>query len=265
MNTPIAIVTGAGGGIGQAIAETLGSDGWFVVVNDINPTDSNQTKHNIIGNGGRAMSVIADVGQKDSVKSLYSQVQSTTGHCASLLVNNAGVQTWSPLTELSGDDWNTTINTNLTGCFLMTKYFALEIIANNSASCTESPYSSTASIINIGSGCNTLAFPNLVDYSASKGGIEMLTKTAALELGAHGIRVNCIAPGAISTDRTAAETSDYETSWSQLTPLQRTGQPQDVANAVALLCDPRAAFISGQTIGVDGGLFSRAIWPTNYT
>lgn len=263
MNNPTAIITGAGGGIGRAIAETLGADGWFVVVNDINTAGCKQTENNIISNGGKAISVIADIGQEETVKDLYSQIRSSTGHCANLLVNNAGVQTWSPLTELSTDDWNKTINTNLTGCFLMTKYFAREIIASNTDS--DSPAHPAASIINIGSGCNTLAFPNLVDYSASKGGIEMMTKTAALELGRHGIRVNCIAPGAISTDRTAAETSDYEKSWSQLTPLQRTGQPEDVANAVALLCDPRAAFISGQTIGVDGGLFSRAIWPTSYT
>lgn len=265
MNKPTAIVTGAGGGIGRAICQTLADDGWFVVANDIHATKCQETEQLINKSGGQGQSIIADIGQEQSVKDLYSQLSSTLGHGANLLVNNAGIQTWSPLTELSAEDWNHTINTNLTGCFLMTKYFSRDIIASRSNLPSDTHGEINASIINIGSGCNTLAFPNLVDYSASKGGIEMLTKTAALELGRHGIRVNCIAPGAISTERTAAETGDYENSWSQLTPLQRTGQPEDVANAVALLCDPRAAFISGQTIGVDGGLFSRAIWPTSYT
>jgi len=193
---------------------------------------------------------------------MLSKIKETTGRHATLLVNNAGVQTWSSLTDLTVDDWNKTIGTNLTGCFLMTRYFAQAIIAGNEASTSDNV---RASIINIGSGCNTLAFPKLVDYSASKGGIEMLTKSAALELGPQGIRVNCIAPGAISTERTAAETGDYEQSWRKLTPLRRVGRPEDVANAVSLLCDPRAEFISGQTIAVDGGLFSRSIWPENYS
>ena len=145
----------------------------------------------------------------------------------------------------------------------MTKHFARHF--NGGASTTEANSESTASIINIGSGCNTLAFPQLVDYSASKGGIEMLTKSAALELGPKNIRVNCIAPGAIATERTAAETGNYDKSWGELTPLKRVGNPQDVANVVSLLSDPRAGFITGQTIGVDGGLFSRAVWPSGYS
>ncbi|MEM7259507.1 MAG: SDR family oxidoreductase, partial [Pseudomonadota bacterium] len=117
---------------------------------------------------------------------------------------------------------------------------------------------------NIGSGCNHLAFPKLIDYAASKGGIEMLTRSTALDLGASGIRVNCIAPGAIATERTAAETDDYNDRWSALTPLGRVGTPQDVASAVLLLADEKAGFITGQTINVDGGLFSRAVWPAEY-
>jgi uncharacterized membrane protein len=116
-------------------------------------------------------------------------------------------------------------------------------------------------IVNLGSGCNRLAFPRLVDCTASKGGIEQFTKVAALELGPHGIRVNCAAPGAIEIDRTRAEIDDYADRWSPLTPLCRVGTVEDVAAAVVWLAGPEAAFVSGQTLLVDGGVFSRAVWP----
>ena len=116
-------------------------------------------------------------------------------------------------------------------------------------------------IVNIGSGCNKIAFPNLVDYTASKGGIEMFTKVAAVELGQYGITVNCVAPGAVEIERTKNEAGDYAGTWAKLTPLGRVGVPADVARAVAFLAGEAAAFITGQTIWVDGGLFSRPNWP----
>ena len=116
-------------------------------------------------------------------------------------------------------------------------------------------------IVNIGSGCNKWPFPNLVDYTASKGGIEMLTKVAAVELGPYRIRVNCVAPGAIEIERTKAESGDYAGTWSKLTPLGRIGTPRDVGKAVVFLASDDADFITGQTIWVDGGLFTRPVWP----
>jgi 3-oxoacyl-[acyl-carrier protein] reductase len=104
-------------------------------------------------------------------------------------------------------------------------------------------------------------FPNLVDYTASKGGIEMFTKVSAVELGRYGITVNCVAPGAIEIERTKLESADYAGTWAKLTPLRRVGQPADVARAVAFLAGDGAAFITGQTIWVDGGLFSHPNWP----
>lgn len=143
------------------------------------------------------------------------------------------------------------IRTNLKGSFLHTQSAARRMMGAGTG----------GAIINLGSGCNRLAFPRLVDYTASKGGIEQLTKVAALELGPHGIRVNCVAPGAIETERTRAEAPDYAGQWSPLTPLRRVGTPADVAAAVVWLAGPRSAFISGQTLLVDGGVFSQAIWP----
>jgi len=167
-----------------------------------------------------------------------------------ILVNNAGVQTWKPLIELSESEWDRVIDTNLKGCFLCTQRAALAMKETGGGS-----------IINIGSGCNKLAFPNLVDYTASKGGIEQLTKVAAVELGKYGIRVNCVAPGAIEIERTKEEAGDYAGTWAKLTPLGRTGLPSDVAGPVAFLCGPGADFVTGQTIYVDGGLFSKPAWP----
>jgi len=117
------------------------------------------------------------------------------------------------------------------------------------------------SIVIIGSGCNKIAFPHLVDYTASKGGIEQFTKVAAVELGKHKIRVNCVAPGAIEIERTKHEAGDYAGTWSALTPLGRVGKAEDIGHAVVFLCEDRADFISGQTVWVDGGLFSRPAWP----
>lgn len=247
---PLAIVTGAGSGIGKSIAATLAQANWKVVVNDINQTTVKQTADEI-NCAGKAIAMHGDISDESTVAQIFHQIEKDIANSPALLVNNAGIQTWAPLSELSVNDWQKTLATNLTGCFLMCKFFAALAPANSS-------------IINIGSGCNSLAFPNLIDYSASKGGIEMFTKSIALDLGPRGIRVNCIAPGAIATERTAAETHDYSNRWAELTPLRRVGTPQDVANAVLLLTDEKASFISGQTIKVDGGLFSRAAWPAEY-
>lgn len=250
-NTPIAIVTGAGGGIGQTIASRLANHQWTVIVNDIDEITARKTSEAIKRNGGTAFVHAGDIGNKDVVAELFSAIAKNHNSAPKLLINNAAIQTWASLEELKVDDWQKTINTNLTGCFIMTKHFAKAAPPGSS-------------IINIGSGCNHLAFPTLIDYTASKGGIEMFTKSSALELGPQGVRVNCIAPGAIATKRTEAETDDYSSSWAALTPLRRIGTPDDVADTVLLLIDDKASFITGQTINVDGGLFSRAIWPAHY-
>jgi NAD(P)-dependent dehydrogenase (short-subunit alcohol dehydrogenase family) len=100
-----------------------------------------------------------------------------------------------------------------------------------------------------------------VDYTASKGGIEQFTKVSAAELGPHGIRVNCVAPGAIKTDRTNDEAEDYVDQWAELTPLRRVGTPADLVGPILFLASDAAAFVTGQTLWVDGGVFSQAVWP----
>jgi 3-oxoacyl-[acyl-carrier protein] reductase len=166
------------------------------------------------------------------------------------LVNNAATQFWKPLLEVQDAEWDRVLATNLRGCFLCTQRAARHMKDLRSGA-----------IVNIGSGCNKLPFPNLSSYTASKGAIEMFTKSAALELGPFGIRVNCVAPGAIDTDRTKAELPDFAGTWARLTPLRRIGTPADVAAAVEFLLSDNASFINGQTLGVDGGLFALPRWP----
>jgi NAD(P)-dependent dehydrogenase (short-subunit alcohol dehydrogenase family) len=117
------------------------------------------------------------------------------------------------------------------------------------------------SIINIGSGCNKWAFPRLVDYTASKGGIEQFTKVAAVELGKYKIRVNCLAPGAVEIERTKQETGDYARIWGEIAPLGRVGLPVDVGRAAVFFASAESEFITGQTVWIDGGAFTRPAWP----
>lgn len=253
-DTPeLALVTGSAGNLGRCIVDTLLAAGYDVVGADLAVTMENSTleQHGSVG----LLAYPVDVANEASVDELFTASYAEFGRYPTILVNNAGVQTWKPLIELELAEWERTLATNLTGCFLLTRCFARHLIAERQPGI----------IVNMGSGCNKLAFPNLVDYSASKGGIEMFTKSSALELGPHGIRVNCIAPGAIETERTKLEVADYADSWAALTPLGRVGQPEDVAASVLMLCGESSRFITGQTINVDGGVFSRAIWPGAYS
>ncbi len=246
----IALVTGASKGVGKGIALELASQGADVAVNyNSDAAGAAATVEAIHAMGRRAIAVQGNVGRKTDVDAMFDRVLAEFGRL-DILVNNAGIQTWKPLLELEEAEWDRVISVNLKGCFLCTQRAARAM-----------KEAGAGSIINIGSGCNKWAFPNLVDYTASKGGMEQFTKVAAVELGPLGIRVNCVAPGAIEIERTQNEVGDYAGTWSKLTPRRRVGLPADVAHAVAFLCEDRTDFITGQTIWVDGGLFTRPAWP----
>jgi|SRR5579872_2444243 len=250
LESKIALVTGASKGVGKGIALELARQGADIVVNyNRDAAGALRTVEEIRALGRRAVAVQADVGSAVDVGQLFTAAIQEFSQL-DILVNNAGVQTWKPLLELTEAEWDRTIDTNLKGCFLCTQRAALHMRDRGAGR-----------IINIGSGCNKVAFPNLIDYTASKGGIEMLTKVAAVELGKYQITVNCVAPGAVEIERTRQEAGDYAETWARLTPLGRVGQPLDVARAVAFLAGDDAGFISGQTIWVDGGLFSKPSWP----
>lgn len=245
-----ALVTGASKGVGRGIALELARAGCGVAVNyHSDRAGAEQTVAEIHEMGRRAITVAADVGDARSCGRMFEETLAAFPRL-DILVNNAGTQVWKPLLKLTEPEWDRVIATNLKGCFLCTQLAGRHMKEHGGGA-----------IVNIGSGCNRTAFPNLVSYTASKGGIEMFTKVAAVELGPLGIRVNCVAPGAIEIERTRLELPDYAGTYGGLAPLGRVGQPLDVARAVVFLAGCGAEFITGQTLFVDGGLFTRPSWP----
>jgi NAD(P)-dependent dehydrogenase (short-subunit alcohol dehydrogenase family) len=244
-----AIVTGAGRGVGRGVALELAAAGCHVAINYFEePELAEAVVAEAVALGVQAIAVKADVRVEAEVRRMVDDTVQRFGRL-DVLVNNAGTQTWGPLLEVTEADWDRVIATNLKGCFLCTQAAARSMKGRGGGV-----------VVNIGSGSNRMPFPNLAAYTASKGAIEMLTRVAAVELGPHGIRVNCVAPGAVEVERTTRESPDYGARWGRITPLGRVGTPADVGRAVVFLASDQGAFITGQTIGVDGGLFVQTRW-----
>jgi 3-oxoacyl-[acyl-carrier protein] reductase len=244
-----ALVTGSDRGIGRSIAVELAAAGCRVAVNyQKTPELANETVAELRALGTDAFAVQGDVSVSSSVNRMFAEVIERVGRLH-VHVNNAGVQTWKQLLDVTEEEWDFVVDTNLKGCFLCTQAAARHMKDHGGGV-----------IVNIGSGCNKVAFPELVAYTASKGGIEMFTKVSAVELGRYGIRVNCVAPGAVETERTRLEDPDYAGTWGSITPLGRVGQPLDIARVVKFLATSDAEFVTGQTIWVDGGMYARAPW-----
>jgi NAD(P)-dependent dehydrogenase (short-subunit alcohol dehydrogenase family) len=248
----VAVVTGGSSGIGKGICLHLAHLGWDVAATYArNHEGAKATARAVEERGRRALVEQCDVGDRDQMTRFFKTVVERLGQAPRLVVNNAGIQSWGPLLEMTDEDWDPVIRTNLKGTFLGTQIGAALMVEHGVR----------GSIVNIGSGCNKVPFPRLVSYTASKGGIEMFTRSAAVELGRHGIRVNCVAPGAIEIERTKEEAPDYAETWGKQAPLGRVGVPADVARAVAWLASEEAEFVTAQTLWVDGGAFSLPNWP----
>jgi len=240
-----AVVTGADRGIGRVIALALARAGARVAINCQTMSGGASTVvDEVRALGTEGMAIAADVRVAAEVEKMMRAAVDRFGRL-DVVVNNAGVQTWKPFLDVSEEEWDLVIDTNLKGCFLCTQAAARLMTSHGGA------------IVNIGSGCNKVPFPSLVAYTASKGGIEMLTKVASLELARHHIRVNCVAPGAVEIERTRLELPNYGDAMARITPLGRVGTPEDIADAVVFLVSPAAKFITGQTLAVDGGLFTQ--------
>lgn len=248
----IAVVTGGNSGIGRHLVEALSGAGYAVAFSWLHQPELTQSLvEGIEAKGGRILGLECDVGDEAAVIAFYKAVHDWAGTAPDLLVNNAGIQTWGPLLDVRVEDWDAVLRVNLKGTFLNTREAARHMVEAGKG----------GAIVNIGSGCNKLAFGNLVAYTASKGGIEQFTKVSAVELGPKNIRVNCVAPGAILNERTAQETGDYAGSWSAITPLGRVGTPQDLSGPVLFFASDAARFVTGQTLWVDGGVFTQANFP----
>jgi len=246
----VALITGSSKGVGRGIALELARHGATIVVNyNSDQAGALATLEAVNALGASGMIVKANVGDSAQITAMFDAVKASLGR-VDILVNNAGVQTWKALLDVTEAEWDYVLDVNLKGSFLCTQQAATLMKAQGGGR-----------IIHIGSGCNKVAFPHLVNYTASKGGLEQFTKVAAVELGKFNITVNCVAPGSIEVERTKEEAGDYAGTWSKLTPLGRIGTPQDIGRAVYFFASELADFVSGQTLYVDGGLFAKPHWP----
>jgi 3-oxoacyl-[acyl-carrier protein] reductase len=237
----VAIVTGASRGIGRAIALELANFGAKVVVNYASSSGAaDELVEKIISGGGEAMAIGADVSKPEQIDALVKTVMDQWGRI-DVLVNNAGITRDTVMLRMKLADWQAVIDTNLTGVFSCTRAVSKIMLKQKSGR-----------IINIASVAGQIGNPGQASYSASKAGVLGFTRTVAKELSSRGITVNAVAPGFIATDMT----TDLKTEGIiQFIPLGRYGQPEEVAGMVRFLAaDPAAAYITGQTFNVDGGM-----------
>lgn len=241
----VAIVTGAGQGIGKGIAETFANEGADVIINDLKPdARTEEVARNIQEMGRKALVVAGDVSRREDIDRLFEETWQSMGP-ADILVNNAGIETIIPFTELTDQQWEDVINTNLKSEWMACQTFCKRLIAEGRK----------GAIINIGSIQAARVLPGRTHYAPSKLAIEALTRNISAEVGAHGIRVNCIHPGLIDTPmiRWVLESPDILPHVTSQISLGRPGLPCEVGLVAAFLASDEAAYVTGQSLYVDGG------------
>lgn len=248
-----AIVTGASSGIGMASAIALGQEGANVIVNYAgNNAGANEAVRQIQKAGANALAFKADVSKEDQVLAMFQKAVDTYGR-VDILVNNAGLQQDAPFTEMSLKQWQFVLDVNLTGQFLCAREAARIFIKQGT-----NPEISNAlgKIICMSSVHEVIPWAGHVNYAASKGGVMLLMKSMAQELGPKKIRVNSIAPGAIKTpiNTNAWSTPDAEEKLLQLIPYKRVGETSDIGKVVVWLSSDESDYIHGETLFVDGGM-----------
>ncbi len=242
----VAIVTGASSGIGQGIAERLGAQGASVVIDYVGAADgAQQTLDKVTAAGGKGVIVEADVSKMGDVQALVEKAWSEYGS-ADILVNNAGVEKKSAFWDTTEADYDLVLQVNLKGVFFLTQAFVRKL----------RDAKKTGRIINISSVHEDMVFPTFATYCVSKGGLRMLMRDLAVELGPLGITVNNVAPGAIETPINSALMANKEEleALTKNIPLGRMGSVADVASLVGFLASDEASYVTGATYLVDGGL-----------
>lgn len=237
----IAVVTGAARGLGRASAEALSAEGARVVIADVLHDQAEKTAAEI-GNG--AVGLKCDVSVPADIEALFDKVERDIG-TAEILVNNAGIAISGDFLSANLDDFRKVIDINLIGTFLATQRAAKAMVAKGIK----------GSIVNMSSINAVVAIPNIASYCASKGGVSQLTKSAALALAPHGIRVNAVGPGSIMTDmlKGVNESPAAMKMVMSRTPIGRIGEPSEVGDLVTFLASDRSSYITGEVIYIDGG------------
>jgi len=242
----VVLVTGARRGIGRAVAVRFLSEGWKVAINDVAAADLVETVGSLTSTDGMVSSHPADVGDREQVERLVAEVYETHGRL-DVLVANAGVIRFGPFLEYPASDFEETMRVNLTGVFHCTQAVARRWIEDGSP----------GSIVIVSSVSAHQARPGHSAYGASKAGAEILAKVEAMELGPHGIRVNCVAPGGpIITEFVApqAATPGFDERVRSTVPLGRVGTPEEVAGVVWFLSGEDSSYMTGAVVVVDGGV-----------
>lgn len=234
-----ALVTGGAQGIGFACAQALAADGHQVILADVNAEGVAQAADKLGGVG-----YACDMGKPEQIEAMFNAIAADQG-ALSVLVNNAGVAMPGDFLETPPEQFQRVIDINLTGVFLATQRAAKSMIAANIK----------GAIVNMSSINAIVAIPTIPAYCASKGGVMQLTKSSALALAPHNIRVNAVGPGSIDTAMLGTVNSDASAMAKMMsrTPMQRLGDPSEIANVVAFLASEKASYITGETIYADGG------------
>ncbi len=242
LENQIAVVTGAGRGIGRAIALKFAAEGADVACISRTAENAEKTAVELRALGRKAWAHALDVADATAVASAAKKILAECGR-VDILVNNAGVTRDGLIVRMSDGDWDAVLDTNLKGAFLVTKAFSRGMIKQRSGR-----------IINISSVIGLIGNAGQCNYAASKAGLIGLTQSIARELASRGITVNALAPGFIETDMTAALGEEARKELLKRIPLNRLGQPDDIANAALFLAGPAARYITGQVLTVDGGM-----------
>jgi 3-oxoacyl-[acyl-carrier protein] reductase len=241
LNGEIALVTGATRGIGAAIADRLARDGARVIGTATTAEGAARISENLAARGGRG--AVLDVVKPDSIEAVLEDIEAQEG-AVGILCNNAGITRDTLLLRMKEADWDAVLDTNLASVFRLSKAVLRGMMKARSGR-----------IVSITSVVGLTGNPGQANYAAAKAGIIGFTKSLAREVGSRGITVNAVAPGFIDTDMTRALPEPQRAALNAQIPLGRLGQPADVAAAVAFLCSPDGAYVTGETLHVNGGMY----------
>ena len=247
----VAVITGAGSGIGFAIARQLCLEGASVVLNDIAAEKAENAADAIRAEGGSCVAIPGDAGEMCIIHALIDQAVRDFGRL-DLCVANAGITCFGDFFSFSPEAFQKIMNLNLSGAFFLTQTAALQMRTQGKG----------GKILLMSSNIGLQSYPHLTAYSMSKAALQMMARSLVLDLSPYQITINALAPGATITPRTLEDDPQYESNWQQLIPLQKVAQPQDIAQAALFLLSPAASHITGHTLVIDGGWTQQSHYPS---